>query len=84
MADTATPDSAHDGRQPGSEPEQAADAARRPAAPPPETAPDRKDRKALSEDPPTGGLTAVLGKLREAAAAHDDELSDPGSLPQLG
>lgn len=84
MADTATPGSAHDGRQPGAEPEQAADAARRPAAPPPETAPDRKDRKALSEDPPTGGLTAVLGKLREAAAAHDDELSDPGSLPQLG
>jgi hypothetical protein len=81
MADTAKPDSAHDGRQPGSEPEQAADAARRPAAPPPETAPDRK---ALSEDPPTGGLTAVLGKLREAAAAHDDELSDPGSLPQPG
>jgi hypothetical protein len=78
MADTATPDSAHDGRQPpGGEPEQAADAARRP----PETAPDRK---ALSEDPPTGGLTAVLGKLREAAAAHDDELSDPGSLPQPG
>ena len=80
MADTATPGSAHDGRQPGSKPEQAADAARRPTAPPPETAPDRK---VLSEDPPTGGLTAVLGKLREAAAAHDDELSDPGSLPQL-
>jgi hypothetical protein len=47
----------------------------------PEQAPDRA---ALTEDPPTGGLTAVLGKLRDAAAAHDDELSDPGSLPQLG
>jgi hypothetical protein len=79
MADTAKPGN---GRQPpGSEPEQAADAARHPAAPPPKPAPDRT---ALSEDPPTGGLTAVLGKLREAAAAHDDELSDPGSLPQPG
>ena len=51
---------------------------------------DRQDRDrdrdyaARGEDPPTGGLTAVLGKLREAAAAHDDELSDPGGLPQHG
>ncbi|HMG64719.1 MAG TPA: hypothetical protein VK599_17390 [Streptosporangiaceae bacterium] len=82
MADTAKPGSARDGRQqPGSEPEQAADAARHPTAAAPGTAPDRK---VLSEDPPTGGLTAVLGKLRDAAAAHDDELSDPGSLPQPG
>jgi hypothetical protein len=81
MADTAKPGSVQDGRQePGSEPEQAADAARHLTASSPEPAPDRK---ALSEDPPTGGLTAVLGKLRDAAAAHDDELSDPGSLPQL-
>ncbi|HMH93115.1 MAG TPA: hypothetical protein VK586_18775 [Streptosporangiaceae bacterium] len=80
MADTAKPRSAPDGRQqPGSEPEQAADAARPPTAPAPAAAPDHT---ALSEDPPTGGLTAVLGKLRDAAAAHD-ELSDPGSLPQL-
>jgi hypothetical protein len=81
MADTAKPGAAQDGRQPpGSEPEQAADAARHPAAPAPAAAPDHAAR---GEDPPTGGLTAVLGKLREAAAAHDDELSDPGSLPQL-
>jgi hypothetical protein len=68
MADTAKPGSAQDGRQqPGSEPEQVG---------------SEPGQAALSEDPPTGGLTAVLGKLRDAAAAHDDELSDPGSLPQ--
>jgi hypothetical protein len=33
---------------------------------------------ALSEEPPTGGLTAILGKLRDAAAAHDDEPGTPG------
>jgi hypothetical protein len=80
MADTAKPGTAHDGRQrPGSEPDRAADAARHQTAPAPAAAPDHA---ALSEDPPTGGLTAVLGKLRDAAAAHDDELSDPG-LPQV-
>ena len=77
MAETAKPRSAPDGGPPGSEPEQAAH--------------DRQDRQdrdrdhaARGEDPPTGGLTAVLGKLRDAAAAHDDELSDPGGLPQHG
>jgi hypothetical protein len=74
MAETAKPRSAPDRGSPGSEPEQAAR--------------DRQDRDrdhaARGEDPPTGGLTAVLGKLREAAAAHDDELSDPGGLPQHG
>jgi hypothetical protein len=79
MPETAKPRSAPDressGRgSPGSEPEQAAC--------------DRQDRDrdhaARSEDPPTGGLTAVLGKLRDAAAAHDDELSDPDGLPQHG
>ncbi|HEX5294099.1 MAG TPA: hypothetical protein VFX25_34925 [Streptosporangiaceae bacterium] len=79
MPETAKPRSAPDrgspGRgSPGREPEQAAR--------------DRQDRDrdhaARSEDPPTGGLTAVLGKLRDAAAAHDDELSDPDGLPQHG
>jgi hypothetical protein len=69
MADIAKPGAAPDGPQePG---------------PAPATAPDRRDHAARSEDPPTGGLTAVLGKLRDAAAAHDDELPEPGSLPQL-
>jgi hypothetical protein len=80
MADSAHPGSAPDGPpQPGGEAEQSADAARRPAAPATRTAPDRP---ALTEEPPTGGLTAVLGKLRDAAAAHDEELADPGSPPQ--
>jgi hypothetical protein len=36
-----------------------------------------------SAEPPTGGLTAVLGKLRDAAAAHDDELAvDPEGLAE--
>ncbi|HEY6479317.1 MAG TPA: hypothetical protein VIZ00_04770 [Streptosporangiaceae bacterium] len=74
MADTAKPGSAPGGGPPGSEPEQAAH--------------DRQDRDrdhaARGEDPPTGGLTAVLGKLRDAAAAHDDELSGQGGLPQHG
>lgn len=26
------------------------------------------------EEPPTGGLTAILDRLRDAAAAHDDDL----------
>jgi hypothetical protein len=69
MADTAKPGSGPDGPQePG---------------PAPATAPDHPGHAARSEDPPTGGLTAVLGKLRDAAAAHDDELADPGSLPQV-
>jgi hypothetical protein len=54
----------------------------------PEPAPERttegRDHADRGEDPPTGGLTAVLGKLRDAAAAHDDELSDQGGLPQHG
>ena len=80
MADTAHPGSAPDGPPPpGGEPDQSADAARRPAAPATRTAPDHA---ALSEEPPTGGLTAVLGKLREAAAAHDDEPADPGRPPR--
>jgi hypothetical protein len=80
MADTAHPGSAPDGPQrPGGEPDQSADAVRRPAAPATSTAPDHA---ALSEEPPTGGLTAVLGKLRDAAAAHDDELADPGPPPE--
>ncbi|HEY3979948.1 MAG TPA: hypothetical protein VGM79_21910 [Streptosporangiaceae bacterium] len=74
MADTAKPGSAPGGRPPGGEPEQAA-----------RDHTDRdRDPAARGEDPPTGGLTAVLGKLRDAAAAHDDELSDPGALPQHG
>jgi hypothetical protein len=80
MADTAQPGAAQDGpQQRGGEVDQSADAARRPAAPATRTAPDRD---VLSEEPPTGGLTAVLGKLRDAAAAHDDELADPGGLAQ--
>ena len=82
MPETAEPRSAPDGGSPGGESEQAA-----------RDRQDRQDRQdrdrdrdyaARGEDPPTGGLTAVLGKLREAAAAHDDELSDPGGLPQHG
>ena len=37
-----------------------------------------------SPEPTTGGLTAVLGKLRDAAAAHDDELADPDGLAEHG
>jgi hypothetical protein len=85
MADTAQPGPVPDGpRQDGPEQrggaaDRSADAARRPAAPATRTAPDHA---VLSEEPPTGGLTAVLGKLRAAAAAHDDELADPGGLAQ--
>jgi hypothetical protein len=81
MADTAQPGSVQDGpqqdgpQQRGGEVDQSADAARRPAAAATRTAPDHA---VLSEEPPTGGLTAVLGKLRDAAAAHDDEPADPG------
>jgi hypothetical protein len=68
MADTVKQGSAPDGPQePG---------------PAPATVPDHPGHAARGEDPPTGGLTAVLGKLRDAASAHDDELSDPGSPPQ--
>jgi hypothetical protein len=81
MTDTAHPGSAPDGPPPGGELDQSADAARRPAAPATRTA---TDHAALSEEPPTGGLTAVLGKLRDAAAAHDDELADPGRPPEPG
>jgi hypothetical protein len=38
------------------------------------------DYAGLSGDPATGGLPAVLGRLRDAAAAHDDELAGPGDL----
>jgi hypothetical protein len=58
-----------------------ADAAGQEAAVPDALAPDRSGRPApaaLSEEPPTGGLTAILGKLRDAAAAHDDEPGTPG------
>lgn len=51
------------------------------AAGAPEAAPEQAVR---SDDPPTGGLTAILGKLRDAAAAHDDELGESGGLPQAG
>jgi hypothetical protein len=62
------------------------DAARRataediPAAEPP----GRAVPAALSEEPPTGGLTAILGQLRDAAAAHDDEDPDAANGPALG
>jgi hypothetical protein len=57
------------------------DAAVRDVTVPDALAPDRSGRPApapLSEEPPTGGLTAILGKLRDAAAAHDDEPGTPG------
>jgi hypothetical protein len=38
------------------------------------------DHDSLTAEPATGGLPAVLGRLRDAAAAHDDELTSPGSL----
>jgi hypothetical protein len=34
----------------------------------------------LTDEPATGGLPAILGRLRDAAAAHDDELTSLGSL----
>jgi hypothetical protein len=42
------------------------------------------DYAGLADDPPTGGLPAVLGRLRDAAAAHDDELADSGRLAPPG
>jgi hypothetical protein len=45
---------------------------------------DGPDPAGLSDEPPTGGLTAVLGKLREAAAAHDAELAEQDGRPQRG
>jgi hypothetical protein len=70
MADTVKPGSGHDGRKrTGGEQEQTA---------------DTRDHADRGEEPPTGGLTAVLGKLRDAAAAHDDELAEPDRLPQHG
>jgi hypothetical protein len=50
----------------------------------PEQTGGQPDHAARSDEPPTGGLTAILGKLRDAAAAHDDELTDPGRRPQPG
>jgi hypothetical protein len=38
------------------------------------------DDGGLADEPTTGGLPAVLGRLRDAAAAHDDELTNPGGL----
>jgi hypothetical protein len=43
--------------------------------------PARPDLAGPGDEPPTGGLTAVLGKLREAAAAHDAELADEDGRP---
>jgi hypothetical protein len=37
------------------------------------------DYAGLADEPPTGGLPAVLGRLRDAAAKHDDELTGPDS-----
>jgi hypothetical protein len=37
------------------------------------------DLAGLSSEPPTGGLTAVLGRLHDAAAAHDGEISELGT-----
>jgi hypothetical protein len=31
------------------------------------------------EEPPAGGLTAVLDRLRDAAAAHDDDIDQAHS-----
>jgi hypothetical protein len=50
----------------------------KPAAAHPDQAPaPEASRTAAGDEPPTGGLTAILGKLRDAAAAHDEELADP-------
>jgi hypothetical protein len=43
--------------------------------------PVRPDLAGPGDEPPTGGLTAVLGKLRDAAAAHDAELADEDGRP---
>jgi hypothetical protein len=74
MADAATEGSART----GSAPQESAPGA---GGPPPAA---RPDPAGLSDEPPTGGLTAVLGKLREAAAAHDAELADQDGRLQPG
>ena len=38
------------------------------------------DCAGLTAEPPSGGLPAVLGRLRDAAADHDDELPGPDRL----
>jgi hypothetical protein len=38
------------------------------------------DDAGLADEPTTGGLPAVLGRLHDAAAAHDDELTGLGGL----
>jgi hypothetical protein len=63
-------DSANEGAGRGTHPTPAA------AHPDPGPAPEAS-RAAPGDEPPTGGLTAILGKLRDAAAAHDEELADP-------
>jgi hypothetical protein len=70
------PDSAPEGSVAGPD--------RRPADPPDPAPVAGADPAARGDEPPTGGLTAVLGKLRDAAAAHDDELTDPGPRPPRG
>jgi hypothetical protein len=41
------------------------------------------DFAGLGGDPSTGGLPAVLDRLRDAAESHDGELTGPGGLDQL-
>jgi hypothetical protein len=67
MADAATEGSAQEGTAQGTD------------GPQPPVA--RPDPAGPGDEPPTGGLTAVLGKLRDAAAAHDAELADQDGRP---
>jgi hypothetical protein len=55
----------------------------RPAAPDSSGRPARDDQPGPDAEPPTGGLAAVLDKLRDAAAAHDDEIDGPADPPGL-
>lgn len=48
--------------------------------PRPEPARAPADYAGLTAEPPSGGLPTVLGRLREAAADHDDELPGPDRL----
>jgi hypothetical protein len=70
MADAATEGPAKEGPAQGG-----------PAKEGPALQPDRPDLAGPGDEPPTGGLTAVLGKLRDAAAAHDAELADEDGRP---
>jgi hypothetical protein len=55
-----------------------------PGQPAGERAGTAPDYAGLTGEPAAGGLPAVLGRLRNAAAAHDDELTSPGSLAPPG